>query len=285
MISFPHKPKLIDKKGNTARFEMRALYPGYGVTIGNALRRVLLTSLPGAAITQVRIKGISHEFSTIPGVLEDIVSISLNLKQLRFRVYSDEPQKATISVKGEKEIKGSDFKIPSQLELVNQDAHIASLTDKKAELEMEILVERGLGYEPVEVRKKGKLEVGQITLDAIFTPIRKVNYTVENMRVGERTDYDLLRVEIETDGTLSPEQAIFQASEILVKYFSLFMELFQEKEEIREEKQKKEKPKKEKPVKKKPVKKKPAKAKAPVKKKEPKKAKTTVATKKKKKLI
>lgn len=278
MISFPSKPKLIDKKENTARFEMRALYPGYGVTIGNALRRVLLTSLPGAAITQVKIKGISHEFSTIPGVLEDVVSILLNLKQMRFRVYSDEPQKAMISVKGEKEVKGSDFKIPSQLELVNQEAHIASLTDKKAELEMEILVEKGLGYEPIEMRKKGKLEVGQIALDAIFTPVRKVNFTVENMRVGERTDYDLLRVEIETDGTLSPEKAIFQASEILVKHFSLFMESFQEKEEI-----KKEKPKKEKLAKEKPVKKKPVKAKAPAKKKEAKKAKKSAVAKKKKK--
>lgn len=277
MISFPHKPKLIDKKGNTARFEMRALYPGYGVTIGNTLRRVLLTSLPGAAITQVKIKGISHEFSTIPGILEDVVSILLNLKQMRFRIYSDEPQKAMISVKGEKEVKGSDFKIPSQLELVNQDAHIASLTDKKAELEMEILVEKGLGYEPIEMRKKGKLEVGQIALDAIFTPVRKVNYTVENMRVGERTDYDLLRVEIETDGTLSPEKAIFQASEILVKHFSLFMESFQEKEEIKKEKPKKENLTKEK----KPVKKKPIKVKVLAKKKEPEKAKRLVGAKKK----
>lgn len=226
MISLPSPPKIIEKKDHLAVFEIEALWPGYGVTVGNSLRRVLLTSLPGAAITQVKIKGVQHEFSTISGVLEDVVIILLNLKQLRFKLYTEEPQKAKLLVKGEKVAKGSNFDLPSQLELVNEKAQIATLTSKKAELEIEILVEKGLGYEPTESRKKGKLEIGNMAIDAIFTPIRKVSYRVENMRVGERTDFDRLFLELETDGTVSPEQAFNQASEILVKHFSLFKETF-----------------------------------------------------------
>lgn len=176
MISLPSPPKVIEKKDHLAIFEIEDLWPGYGITIGNSLRRVLLSSLPGAAITQVKIKGVQHEFSTIPGVLEDMVTILLNLKQLRFKLYTEEPQKAKLSVKGEKVAKGSDFDLSSQLELVNKETQVATLTSKKAELEIEILVERGLGYEPVESRKKGKLETGTIAIDAIFTPVRKVSY-------------------------------------------------------------------------------------------------------------
>jgi len=226
MIPLPKTPKIVEKKGNFARFIIEALYPGYGITIGNSLRRVLLSSLPGAAITQVKIKGVQHEFSTIPGVLEDVVDIMLNLKQLRFKLYSDSPQTATLKVKGEKEVKGADFKLPSQVEIVNKDAHIATITDKKTTLEMEVIIEKGLGYEPVERRKKEKLEIGMIPLDAIFTPIRKINYHIENMRVGERTDFDRLFFEIETDGTLTPEEAISEASNILISHFSLFPKTF-----------------------------------------------------------
>ena len=224
MLSLPHPPKIIEKKGNRALFEIEALYPGYGVTIGNVLRRVLLSSLPGAAVTQMKIKGVHHEFSTIPGILEDVVNIMLNLKQLRFQIFTDEPQKATLKIKGEKTVKGSDFKLPSQVELINKDCHIATLTDKKAELEMEIQIEKGLEYEPVERRKKEKLEIGTIPIDAIYTPIRRVSYQTENMRVGERTDFDRLKLEIETDGTITPEEAFYRASEILIKHFSLFSE-------------------------------------------------------------
>ena len=230
MIPLPLKPKIIKKEKNKAVFEIEALYPGYGVTIGNSLRRVLLSSLPGAAVTQMKIKGIPHEFSTIPGILEDVIQIMLNLKQLRFKIYTEEPQKATLKVKGEKEVKGSDFEIPAQLELVNKECHIATLTDKKAELEMEIQVEKGIGYSPREARKKGKLEIGNIPLDAIFTPVRRVAFRVENMRVGERTDFDRLFLEVETDGTISPEEAFYQASDILVKHFSLFSETFKPEE-------------------------------------------------------
>lgn len=226
MLPLPHSPKIIEKKGNRAIFEIEALYPGYGTTIANAFRRVLLSSLPGAAVTKMKIKGVQHEFSTIPGVLEDVITIMLNLKQLRFKVFSQEPQKATLKVKGEKTIKGSDFKIPTQVELINKDCHIATLTDKKADLEMEIQIERGLGYEPVERRKKEKLEIGTVAIDAIFTPVRRVSYQIENMRVGERTDFDKLKLEIETDGTLTPEEAFSRASEIIINHFSLFNEAF-----------------------------------------------------------
>lgn len=225
MILLPKPAKIINKKDNWACFEIEALYPGYGITVGNSLRRVLLSSLSGAAVTQVKIKGVQHEFSTIPGVLEDVVNIVMNLKQMRFKMHSDEPQKAVLKIKGEKKVKGSDFKIPTQVELVNKSCHIATLTSKKADLEMEIQIEKGIGYEPVERRKKQKkLEIGAIPIDAIFTPIKRVSYKVENMRVGERTDFDRLFLEIETDGTIMPKQAFSQATEILVKHFSLFHE-------------------------------------------------------------
>jgi len=237
MISLPQQPKIVKKEGNKALFEIEALYPGYGVTMGTSLRRVLLSSLEGAAVTQVKIKGASHEFSTIPGVLEDMVTIMLNLKQLRFKIFSEEPQKATLKIKGEKDIKGSDFELPTQLELVNKDCHIATLTDKKTELEMEILVEKGTGFSAREIRKKEKLEIGQIFLDAIFTPTKKVAFRVENMRVGKRTDFDRLFLEIETDGTISPEEAFTQASQILLKHFDLFAQTFKiEKPSVEEKK-------------------------------------------------
>lgn len=227
MILLPKPPKVIDKKESRARFEIEALYPGYGVTVGNALRRVLLSSLAGSAVTQVKIKGVQHEFSTIKGVLEDVVVIMMNLKQMRFKMFSDEPQKATLKVKGEKKVKGSDFKLPAQLELVNKSCQVATLTDKKTELEMEIQVEKGIGYEPVERRKKqGKLEIGVIPVDAIFTPSKRVSFKVENMRVGERTDFDRLYLDIETDGTITPEEAFARAIDILLKHFCLFAENF-----------------------------------------------------------
>lgn len=230
MIPLPFTPKIIEKKQNKAVFEIEALYPGYGVTIGNTLRRVLLSSLEGAAITEVKIKGVQHEFSTIPGVMDDVISILLNLKQLRFKIYTSEPQKATLKVKGEKEVKGSDFKLPSQVELVNKDFHITTLTNKKAELEMEVKIEKGVGYLPVERRKKEKSEIGTILVDAVFTPVRKVAFKVENMRVGERTDFDRLILEVETDGTITPEEAFFKATEILTRHFTLLGEPFKPKE-------------------------------------------------------
>ncbi|MCD6178197.1 DNA-directed RNA polymerase subunit alpha [bacterium] len=238
MIPLPSKPKIIEKKGeNLGIFEIEGLYPGYGVTIGNSLRRTLLSSLEGAAVTRVKIKGVQHEFSTIDGVLEDVIVICQNLKKLRFKIYTSEPQKATLKVKGEKEVKGQDLELPSQVELVNPQAHIATLTSKNASLEMEIQIEKGIGYVPVEQRKEEKLAIGEIQLDAIFTPIKRVAFHVENMRVGKRTDFNRLRIEIETDGTISPEEALAKASDILTKHFSMISEEFSKPEKAQEKKE------------------------------------------------
>ena len=228
MISISKPPQLIEEKDNRAIFEIEALHPGYGLTIGNALRRVLLSSLEGAAVTEVKIKGVQHEFSTAAGILEDVLEIILNLKQLRFKIFTDEPQKAHLKIKGERIVKASDFKLPAQVELMNKNAHIATLTSKSAELDMEIQIEKGLGYQTVEDRKKEKLEIGVMAIDAIFTPIRKVNIRVENMRVGERTDFDRLFLEIETDGTIKTKAALLAAVKILVDHFSSFVGALEE---------------------------------------------------------
>jgi len=200
-------------------FEVEGLYNGYGLTLGNSLRRILFSSLPGVAITQVKIKGVDHEFSTIPNVLEDIVEICLNLKKIRFRILVDEPQILTLKIKGEKEVLASDIKTGSQIEVISPDIHIATLSSKSAELDMELTVEKGLGYVPVEVRKFEKLPVGTIALDSLFSPVVKVNFSVENMRVGDRTDYNRLRMEIKTDGSITPSSALHKAGNILKDHF------------------------------------------------------------------
>ncbi len=243
MISLPSKVKIVEKKQNWILLEIEPLYPGFGVTIGNSLRRVLLSSLPGAAITQVKIKGVSHEFSTIPGVLEDVISILMNLKKLRFKVFSEEPQTGSLKVSGEKKVLGLDFKLPPQVELINKNFHIATLTLKNTSLEMEVKIEKGLGYFPAERREQEKLEPGVIILDAVFTPIRKVAFRTENVRVGKRTDFDKLLLEIETDGTLTPEQAFKEASKVLKNHFSCFSEKIdkgiKKEKEIEKDQQKK----------------------------------------------
>ncbi len=224
MISLPSSPKVIKREGNKAMFEIQGLYPGYGVTVGNALRRVLLSSLEGVAVTEVKIKGVAHEFSVIKGVLEDVIVILLNIKNLRFKIHEGQTQKVTLLVKEERKVTGADFKLSPQIELANPDQHLATITDKKIELEIEITLERGIGYEPIEQRKLKKSEIGAIAMDAIFTPIKNVNFNIENMRVGERTDFDKLFLEIQTDGTITPEEAFYQACEILIKHFSLIFE-------------------------------------------------------------
>jgi len=247
MILLPKPPKIINKKDNWASFEIEALYPGYGITIANSLRRVLLSSLVGSAITQIKIKGVQHEYSTIAGVKEDVIAIVMNLKQLRFKVHAEEPQKAVLKVKGEKEVNGSDIKLPIQVELVNKDVHIATLTSKSAELEIEIQIEKGIGYEPTENRKKqGKLEIGVISVDAIFTPIKRVNYKIDNMRVGDRTDFDKVILDITTDGTITPQDAFYEAVKILVDHFSLFATALAP--EIKEPEKKEEKKEEKKPA-------------------------------------
>lgn len=219
MIPLPTVFKTLEKKDNYAQFVLEALYPGYGITIGNALRRALYSSLGGAAVTEVKIKDVQHEFSTIPGVIEDVIHICLNLKKLRFKMFSDEPIRAILKANGQKKVKAEDFDLPSQLELINKDQHIATLTKKDASLEIEIIVRKGVGYETREMRLKEKLPAGLISLDAIYTPIRRVNFHVENMRFGERTDFDRLFIIIETDGTIQPEEALLKANDILIKHF------------------------------------------------------------------
>ncbi|MDD3032709.1 MAG: DNA-directed RNA polymerase subunit alpha [Candidatus Pacebacteria bacterium] len=219
MISLPNTIKKNNISDNYGIFEIEPFYPGYGITIGNALRRVALSSLEGAAVSTVKIKDVSHEFTALPGVKEDILHILLNIKQLRFKSHSEEPQVATLKVKGEKIVLGKDFELPSDLELANKDQVIATLTDKKSEIEIEITVEKGFGYRLLNDSEREKKEIGVLSLDKIFTPIKKVNYQVENVRVGDRTDYDKLIFEIETDGTIKPEEALLQSIKILNSHF------------------------------------------------------------------
>jgi len=224
MIPLPNKPKIINKQGNKATFEIGPLYSTYGVTIGNTLRRVLLSSLEGSAITQVKIKGGSHEFATIPGLLEDVIMVLVNLRKLRFKNFSNESQTIHLSVKGEKVIKGKDFKLNPQIKLINPEEYIATLTTKNAELDIEAKVENGIGYLQAEETEKKNDEIGVILLDAIFNPVKKVNFRIENMIVGKRTDFEKLSLEIETDGTITPEDAFYKANKILVDHFSLCLE-------------------------------------------------------------
>lgn len=213
--------KTVSEDEKSGVFEIGGLFAGYGLTVGNALRRALLSSLPGAAVTEIKVKNAPHEFSTIPGVKEDIVEIMLNFKKLRFRLHSDEPQVLALKLKGEKTVTAGDIKLNAEVDLMNPDEILAHLTSKDAEIDIEVTVERGLGYVPVEARKSegGHLSIGTIAVDAIFTPVQKVNYTIEDMRVGDRTDYNRLRIEITTDGTISPSTALHKAANILKDHF------------------------------------------------------------------
>lgn len=200
-------------------------FHGYGTTIGNAIRRVLLSSLSGAAITAVKIKGAQHEFFAIPHVKEDVLEILLNLKQVRLKSFSDVPVKITLHAKGEGAVTAKDIKATSDVEVVSLDAHIATLTDKNAEIEMELTVEKGRGYVPTEERGKEKMELGTIAIDALFSPVVNVGFRVENVRVGEITNYDKLVMNIQTDGTITPQDAVEQSAKILINHFTLFQSL------------------------------------------------------------
>ena len=215
-IVLPSKPKIVSEKNFTGIYEIDGLYPGYGHTLGNSLRRIILSSLPGAAITAVKIAGVNHEFSTLAGVKEDVIIIILNLKKVRIALTTEEPQTLSLKVKGIKEVKAGDIKCPGQASILNSDLHIATLTDKNAELDIELRVEKGLGYVPKEVLQKDRVDIGEITLDAVFTPIRRVNYEVENMRVGNRTDFNRLKLFIETDGTITPKEALENSIAVMI---------------------------------------------------------------------
>ncbi len=213
--------KTVKEDGNRATFAIEPLYSGYGMTLGNSLRRVILSSLGGAAVTAVKIDNVAHEFSTIDGVKEDVVEIILNLKKLRFKVYSDDPQFIILTKKGKGAVTAADIKTNSDIEVVNTDQHVATIDDDKVQLGMEIKVEKGRGYVPVEAREHEKLEVGMIAVDALYSPVKRVRYSVENTRVGQVTDLDRLLIEVETDGSIAPADAVTQAAEILVSHFGV----------------------------------------------------------------
>lgn len=241
----PSKPKIVSEEGHSGIYEIDGLYPGYGHTLGNSLRRIILSSLPGSAVTKVNIKGASHEFSAIDGVKEDVITILLSLKKLRIRLTGDEPVILTLKASGAKEVKAKDIEIPGQVEILNNDLHIASLTEKSSSLEIEITVERGIGYVPKEILQKERVEIGSITLDAAFTPIRKANYEVENMRVGDRTDFNRLRLSIETDGTITPKEALEKSISLMINQLKSIVgfeeETVVEKSDAKEEKEESEK--------------------------------------------
>ncbi len=215
-IVLPSKPKIVSEADFSGSYEIDGLYPGYGHTLGNSLRRIILSSLPGAAVTAVKIAGVQHEFSVIPGIKEDVITMLLNLKIVRFSLVGDEPQTMTLKVKGAKVVTAADIKLPGGVEVLNPDQIIANLTDKSADLDMEITVEKGLGFVSKEILEKNRVDIGQITVDAIFTPIRRVSYEVENMRVGDRTDFNRLKIFIETDGTITPKEALEKSIETMI---------------------------------------------------------------------
>jgi len=214
-IILPSKPVVISENDLTGIYEIEGLYPGYGHTLGNSLRRIILSSLPGFAITSVKIDGVSHEFSTMDGIKEDVITMILNLKKVRFSIVGDEPQTVTLSVKGSKEVKAGDITTFSGVEVVNKDLYLCTITGK-IDLSIEMTLEKGLGYIPKEILSKDKVDIGVIAMDAIFTPIRRVSYEVEHMRVGNRTDYDKLRIFIETDGSVTPRSALEQSISTMI---------------------------------------------------------------------
>ena len=220
----PDKVIMIDSTESHGKFEFRPLEPGYGLTIGNALRRVLLSSLEGYAFTSVKIEGVDHEFSTIEGVVEDVTEIILNIKQIRLKRQIDDfdEEKINIVVGNQKELKASDFqKFISGFQILNPDLHICSL-EKNSKLNIELVIEKGRGYVPAEENKKSGDSIGVITIDSIFTPVKNVKYEIEDYRVEQKTDYEKLVFEIETDGSIHPKDALTEAAKTLIHHFMLF---------------------------------------------------------------
>jgi DNA-directed RNA polymerase subunit alpha len=213
-----------NQDGSFGRFVIEPLERGFGHTLGNSMRRVLLSSLPGVAVTSVHIEGVQHEFSTIPGIKEDVTEIILNLKSVACKMYADGPKQLTIDVKGPCELKAGDIRTDDEVEIMNPELHIATLNED-AHLQMQMTLERGRGYVSAEKNKSPSMPIGVIPIDSIFTPVKKVNYTVEDTRVGQITDYDRLTLEIWTNGTLKPEEAVSHAARILTDQLSLFLGL------------------------------------------------------------
>lgn len=223
-IILPTKPRAVKDEPTKGIFEIDNLYPGYGHTLGNSLRRIILSSLPGAAITSIKIDGVQHEFSTIEGIREDVITIILHLKQLRFKLHSSEAEEITLSVKGAKVVTAADIKSSSQVEVLNKDLYIAEITDKSSSLDITMRIERGLGFVTKEEHQRSKVEIGTIAVDAVFTPIRRVSYEVENMRVGDNTNHNRLRIVIETDGSVTPKEALNRSVRIMIEQLDAMLE-------------------------------------------------------------
>jgi DNA-directed RNA polymerase subunit alpha len=220
----PDKVIMIESDNNDGKFEFRPLEPGYGITIGNALRRILLSSLEGFAITSIKIEGVDHEFSTIEGVVEDVTEIVLNLKQVRFKrqIEGTDSEKVTVSISGSDAFTAGDIgKFTTAFQVLNPD-HVICTKEKSVKLEMEISIGKGRGYRPSEENKVGNAPMGTIFIDSIFTPIRKVNYTIENYRVEQKTDYEKLIMDVVTDGSITPKDSLQEAAKILIHHFMLF---------------------------------------------------------------
>jgi DNA-directed RNA polymerase subunit alpha len=214
-ITLPSKPRVVSEEGTQGVYEIDSLYPGYGHTLGNSLRRIILSSLSGAAITSVKIEDVAHEFATIEGVRESVMEMLLNLRRIHFVLHGDEAQVVRLKVSGPKKVTAADLVYPSQVTVANPEAYIAEISGKNS-FELELTIERGLGYVAREQLTKEKVDIGTIAVDATFTPIRRVNYEVENMRVGDRTDFNRLRILIETNGTVSPREALEKSIEIMI---------------------------------------------------------------------
>ena len=234
-ISLP-KIKIKFESGNEGVFIVSPLFPGYGVAVGNSLRRVLLSSLGGAAIYEIKIEGASHEFTAVPGVKEDLIDIILAIKKIRLKLH-DKDATLNLDVKGPKEVLASDIKAPSSAEIINKDLKLATL-NAKAKLSIEMKAKKGIGYEPAEERKDEERPIGVIAIDSVFTPVESANYTTEFTRVGGVTNYDKLTLGIKTDGTVTPKEALQQAADILASHFDLVKEFKTEIKEIESEPQK-----------------------------------------------
>lgn len=224
-ILLPSKFIVVQEEGTTGVYDIEGLHPGYGYTLGNSLRRVILSSLEGSAVTLIKIEGAEHEYSTLPGVKEDVLAILLNLKQVRFRSLTDEAQIVALAYKGQGSVTAKDLQGNGTVEILNPDQHIAEITDAKGSLSMELTIERGVGFVPREMIHREKLPIGTMGVDAIYTPVRKVHYEVENMRVGDRTDYHRLRISIETDGTISPREALEESIRAMMRQFGAILDL------------------------------------------------------------
>ena len=242
-IALPNKISF--KEGdqeNNGQVIIEPCFPGYGITIGNSLRRALLSSLEGAAVVGVKIKGVDHEFMSLPHVKEDILEILMNLKELRIKIFSEEDEvvKLSLSVAGKKAVKASDIKADSNVEIINKDLKIATLTDMAGNIDMEIFVKRGIGYETVEMREDKTTEIGYLEIDSIFSPVLNIGLDIENVRVGKMTNWDKLVINILTDGTVSPFDAFKKANQILIEQFTSLTEEKKEKKVKEEKKEEKE---------------------------------------------